>query len=624
MNHKDGRHLDDFVKYEEYLCPCESCILSNIQKLSSLQNGDAIDNTLDDHCETCNNWEFKDATFVHRDNEYQSLDEIYEDGHDVRDSTGNYVHSIHMKLTFEKLKKYSTRICTDIVNECMFFSRAKMIFDRLGINEALQLNFKNQCSVIIEERIEKDMEELITYEDMGNIIRFPPSWNGVFPLENHVPVPMHALFLGGVKSMLSLMKIFFTGRKSLPDFSDVVQTSVNQVCAMHLSWLKLLPYHPKGEFGSYVSENYLGISRVQRWFYLHMKDIPGMFESNYNFPNDGKIIQQRYCPELQKWLVSRDISIYNIDGDPHRKPSLVQLVTRFINNPSDIQEYIEGTSRLSSVSEMEALIISMSSFLSRVMSKVKSKSVNQREELLLNVKVLLYHFNKIDSKMHPNNKNDTIVTRRYNLQTYLLYPEVEYLYGHIRHIWEGGKDGEAFIQDIKRHMHNGIVGNFSHNAIMSLFMDEFFNSFGVITTEAAITKKFVTYKSITDVTNILQENKPLSLVIIRHGLDSFLILACISNKRNRDGVVITKGIEVKVHLEQEIITQLGQQFFDLELVHEDEIHFNDDSVMCYGIALPFHNKYTLITSEWQQVVQVATSNDNDEMSWNLELCHYKI
>ena len=113
-------------------------------------------------------------------------------------------------------------------------------------------------------------------------------------------------------------------------------------------------------------------------------------------------------------------------------------------------------------------------------------------------------------------------------------------------------------------------------------------------------------------------------MIIRHGLDSFLILSCISNKRNSDGEVITKGIEVKVHLEQEIITQLGQQFFDLELVQEDEIHFNDDSVMCYGIALPFHNKYTLITSEWQQVVQVETSNDNDEMSWKLKLCHYKI
>ena len=64
-----------------------------------------------------------------------------------------------------------------------------------------------------------------------------------------------------------------------------------------------------------------------------MKDIPGMFESNYNFPNDGRTIQQRICPELQKWLVSRDISIYNIDGDPHRKAALVHcwLSLRCIN-----------------------------------------------------------------------------------------------------------------------------------------------------------------------------------------------------------------------------------------------------------------------------------------------------
>ena len=35
--------------------------------------------------------------------------------------------------------------------------------------------------------------------------------------------------------------------------------------------------------------------------------------------------------------------------------------------------------------------------------------------------------------------------------------------------------------------------------------------------------------------------------------------------------------------------------------------------MCYGIALPFHNKYTLITSEWQQVEKVESMNDDDEI-----------
>ena len=59
------------------------------------------------------------------------------------------------------------------------------------------------------------------------------------------------------------------------------------------------------------------------------------------------------------------------------------------------------------------------------------------------------------------------------------------MYGQFWNIWEGGKDGEAFIQGIKSHMNNGIAGNFSKNEILSYFMDEFLDSFGVISNESA-------------------------------------------------------------------------------------------------------------------------------------------
>ena len=75
--------------------------MKNTTKLSSLQTGEVIDNYIHDECEDCLNWDFKDATFVHRDDDYQSLEELYEDGHDHRDSSGNYEYSTHMKLTFE-------------------------------------------------------------------------------------------------------------------------------------------------------------------------------------------------------------------------------------------------------------------------------------------------------------------------------------------------------------------------------------------------------------------------------------------------------------------------------------------------------------------------------------------
>ena len=212
----------------------------------------------------------------------------------------------------------------------MLFSEAKRIFDRLGINNFLQEKFKKQCSVIIDDRIEKGIEALITFEEMSKILRFPPSWNGVFPIENYVPVPMHSIGLGGVKTELSIIKKFLVSKRCLSELSEVVQTPINQVSMMHLSWLKILPYHHNGDFGSYVSENYFALSRVQIWFYLHMKLISTMFESNYNFPDDNLTIQQRNVPQLQNWLLSRDISITSIDGDKHRKIVLVQLVTRLL------------------------------------------------------------------------------------------------------------------------------------------------------------------------------------------------------------------------------------------------------------------------------------------------------
>ena len=80
-----------------------------------------------------------------------------------------------------------------------------------------------------------------------------------------------------------------------------------------------------------------------------------------------------------------------------------------------------------------------------------------------------------------------------------------------------------------------------------------------------------------------------------------------------------------VDIEQENRSQLGQQFFDLKLKLHDEINFSDDCIMSYGMALPFNKRYTIITSEWQQVVKVDLMHDNDQtFSSKIELCHYTI
>ena len=79
-----------------------------------------------------------------------------------------------------------------------------------------------------------------------------------------------------------------------------------------------------------------------------------------------------------------------------------------------------------------------------------------------------------------------------------------------------------------------------------------------------------------------------------------------------------------IDMDDENIIQLDQHFFELEIKLDDEINFNDDSIMCYGIALPFHNRYNIKMSEWQQLLKLQSRSENDEITNKLELCHYKV
>ena len=48
-------HIYDFVRCEEELCSCESCIIENTTKLTTLQSGEDIDNSLFVDCDECLN-----------------------------------------------------------------------------------------------------------------------------------------------------------------------------------------------------------------------------------------------------------------------------------------------------------------------------------------------------------------------------------------------------------------------------------------------------------------------------------------------------------------------------------------------------------------------------------------
>ena len=86
------------------------------------------------------------------------------------------------------------------------------------------------------------------------------------------------------------------------------------------------------------------------------------------------------------------------DRQRYPKPKLVDLVTTIQKDIENMHEYIDDDTILLNKSDIEDIIITMSSFLSRLMSSKKS-NVNKKEELLLNIKILLSQFNNIDMKL---------------------------------------------------------------------------------------------------------------------------------------------------------------------------------------------------------------------------------
>ena len=135
--------------------------------------------------------------------------------------------------------------------------------------------------------------------------------------------------------------------------------------------------------------------------FLYINFITKIVEENCQFTNDGLDIRQRTVKESQKWLISRHISVGSRDGQRYLKPKLVDLVAIIQKDIENMHEYIDDDTILLNKSDIEDIILTMYSFLARSVLSKKS-NVNKKEELLLNIKILLSQFNNIDMKLKRN------------------------------------------------------------------------------------------------------------------------------------------------------------------------------------------------------------------------------
>ena len=91
-------------------------------------------------------------------------------------------------------------------------------------------------------------------------------------LDQHIDVAMHLIFLGVVKTCISMVQEWTKTRRKHAAFLRYVSGSLEEIQILGMDWCRCVAYKT-GKLRSWVSENYLGVSRVLHWLYCCIDDI---------------------------------------------------------------------------------------------------------------------------------------------------------------------------------------------------------------------------------------------------------------------------------------------------------------------------------------------------------------
>ena len=270
----------------------------------------------------------------------------------------------------------------------------------------------------------------------------PSLWNRGVLLNQCPDVPMHLLFLGCVKTVMLRVQAWMSNKRKASPFAREMKRYMESLDELKLTWMKILPYKG-GKFGGWVSENYVAMSRIMKWFYSSL-DRLASDEELWVEPVDKPQIDWKAL-DNRAWLTQRGLDDSGL-ADPLR---------------ARVKHYMDQTP-VPPVVEMQAgsvetVLLTISS-LDDLISLVMIDEIPNHEYYTVlerKIRIFLTHFADMEDKL-PRKKQLPQWLSAYNFLSLLNLPDVVRQYGPIRNIWEGGPQGEGVLRFVKPNMLNGM------------------------------------------------------------------------------------------------------------------------------------------------------------------------
>ena len=274
-----------------------------------------------------------------------------------------------------------------------------------------------------------------------------------------------------------------------------------------------------------------------------------------------------------------------------------------------------------SLNNLTLLWSSLHAIISNCMCRqVTSKCINQ---VAIYIKIFLSAINDID-KYLSNSNSTRLWFSSWNYITLLNIPETLKKYGSFQNIWEGGSVGEGILKDVKP-LSTYVYAKWYMRLTTKLYQTRSLNAITKTSLhrnniQLYIPKNVHTYRNTSEIFQRMANGEPLSLVCV----DDSKFFVLLDNE---------KTFELIFDYSQKKISAYHTYFFCKQTVVHDNIMFDSDGTLKYGILLPLFdynnerrelvvksNMYTLVFSNW---TEINYKNEIGKFN-NKDLYYYRI
>ncbi len=219
------------------------------------------------------------------------------------------------------------------------------------------------------------------------------TWRNNLNFDTYVEAPMHLLFLGIAKTLYTDVNNWLTAQNKYTAFhSKITNGILEPLEQLKLPWIKIIGY-PKGKFGGWVAENFLGFTRIQLWFFTALDSLPTRIDCDFP-PTDQKYWLKRHNAE---WLKQRG---YSSEGSAAElREQVNQLMNQDGGSPPIVTQQITQTEDIQKLLNLFHLLIT-----TIMVQPLLGKHILQAEVI---ARVFLNDYSSFVDLLYKDNKNST-------------------------------------------------------------------------------------------------------------------------------------------------------------------------------------------------------------------------